>query len=107
MLGGLATGAHLLWVLIKPSFDGLENVFMLPARNPPFLARRAAMFEGAVLAQIAPVAPYGPPGFHIREAIDQMLAGRADIDIGRSATVPTVTNGRCPFWSDAETLSVR
>ena len=57
LLAGLATGANLLWVLIKPSFDGLENVFMLPARNPPFLARRAAMFEGAVLAGIAPVAP--------------------------------------------------
>ena len=34
MLDGFAPLAHLLWMLVEPPLDGLEDGFMLPAGDP-------------------------------------------------------------------------
>ncbi len=55
MLNGFTPLAHLLRVLVEPSLDGLEDVFVFPAGNPAFLARGAAILDGASLAGSGPV----------------------------------------------------
>jgi hypothetical protein len=39
-------------MLIEATLDYLENVFMLPSRDPSLLGGGTAMFDGAVLADV-------------------------------------------------------
>src|SRR5262249_53147308 len=43
MLDRLAPLAHFFWVLVEPALDGLENLLMLPTRDPSLLAGGAAV----------------------------------------------------------------
>jgi hypothetical protein len=52
MFDGVATLAHLLWVLVGPALHCFEILRVLPAGDAAFLAGVAAMFEGASLADI-------------------------------------------------------
>ncbi len=54
---------------------------MLPAANPAFLARGALILDGAVLADIGPVAAQGQSLFLVCVVVDQALASWAKIDI--------------------------
>jgi len=56
MLDGLATPAHGLRVAVEAVLDFIEKLFVFPAGDPALLARGAAIFDGAVLADVAPVA---------------------------------------------------
>jgi hypothetical protein len=56
MLGRLATLAHRVRVLIEALLYGLQQMLMLPARDPPLLASRATLFNSAALTGIGPVA---------------------------------------------------
>ena len=50
MLNGLAALAHFLRVLVEPSLDGLENMFMLPAFDPALFTGRAVLLYRTALA---------------------------------------------------------
>jgi len=67
-------------MLVEPPLDGLEKVFVLPARNPALLARGASILDGARLASITPIAALDEPLFLARETVEQTLPSRADID---------------------------
>ena len=54
---------------------------MLPARDPAFLARGTLILDGAMLAEIGPVAVQGLAAFHIGEVVRQAFAGGADVNI--------------------------
>ena len=72
---------HLLRVLVEALLDSFKNVFVLPARNPAFLAGRAAIPHGTSLASIGPIAVQRQSLFFIGEVVDQAFAGRTKIDI--------------------------
>src|SRR5262249_14107373 len=55
MLGGLATLAHSVRVLVEPLLYGLQHMLMLPARDPSLLASSAALFDRAALTGVGPV----------------------------------------------------
>jgi hypothetical protein len=57
MFDGLAPLPHGLGVIVEAPLHLFQNVLMLPARNPPLLAGRAAGFECTVTARIGPIAP--------------------------------------------------
>jgi hypothetical protein len=42
MLDRLAPLAHLVWMLVEPALDSLENVLVLPSGDPSFFAGGAA-----------------------------------------------------------------
>ena len=56
MLGRLTTLAHRVRIVIEALLYGLQQMLMLPARDPPLLASRAALFNSAALTGIGPVA---------------------------------------------------
>src|SRR5271169_1278712 len=57
MLGRLAALTHGLRVLVEALLDGLQHTLMLPARDTPLLAGRAARLERTVTTGIGPIAP--------------------------------------------------
>ncbi len=81
MLDGLLPLAHSVEALVEPALNGVENMLMLPTRNPPLLAGGAAALEGAALAGIGPVAAQEQPVFLAREAVGETFTGRTDIEI--------------------------
>jgi hypothetical protein len=48
---------HGMRVVVEASLCLLQHMLVLPARNPPLLASRAASFECTVTARIGPIAP--------------------------------------------------
>jgi hypothetical protein len=54
VLGGLATYAHRLWVVIETPLHGLEYVLILPSSDQSLLGRSAAMLDGAALTGVGP-----------------------------------------------------
>src|SRR5215470_19217501 len=56
-------------------------MFMLPARDAPFLAGGTAALEGTALAGVGPVAAQNEPVFLCREAVGETLTGRTDVEI--------------------------
>jgi hypothetical protein len=74
MFGRLATLTHGLWVLVEAPLYGLQHVLMLPARDPPFLAGRAARLECTVAAGIGPIAPQLMAVLLIRVVVLQLFA---------------------------------
>src|SRR5262249_61195888 len=54
MLDCLATLAHGLWVCIKALLHSLEQMFILPSRNPPLWPGRALCFERTILSGRGP-----------------------------------------------------
>src|SRR5208282_4661637 len=81
MFGRLATLAHGLRVLVEAPLYGLQHVLMLPARDPPLLAGRAARLERTVAAGIGPIAPQPLPVLLVRVMVRQLFAGRTAINI--------------------------
>src|SRR5437763_7770591 len=81
MLDRFAPLAHLFRVLVEPALHGFENMLMLPARDPSFLAGGAAVLDGAALADIGPVAAQDQPVFLVRVVIGECFTSRADVDI--------------------------
>src|SRR4249919_1928464 len=81
MFDRLATLPHGLWVLVEAPLYGLQHVLMLPARDPPLHAGRAARLERTVAARIGPIAPQLLPVLLVRVVVLQLLAGRTAIDI--------------------------
>ena len=63
------------------NFDGLKEVFVLPAGDAALLARGAAILDDASLAGSGPVAAQGQSLFLICEVVDQALSGRTDVGI--------------------------
>src|SRR3974390_2569916 len=77
----LAAPSHGLRVLVEAPLDGLQNVLVLPARNPPLLAGRAARLERTMLARLSPHTPELLPIPPVRGVVLQLLASRTAIDI--------------------------
>ena len=73
ILDRLATLAHGLWVCIKALLHGLEQILMLPSRNPPFRRGRTLRFERTILTGCGPVAPQHLAVFFVCIAIRQSL----------------------------------
>jgi hypothetical protein len=48
--------AHRVRIPIEALLYGLQQMLMLPARDPPLLAGRAALFDSAALTGVGPVA---------------------------------------------------
>ena len=81
VLHRLAPLAHPLRVLVEPPLDRLKNMLMLPALNPSFPARGAAVLDGAAQACVGPVTSQGQPLLLVRVSVRQSLTGRADVDV--------------------------
>ena len=81
MLDRLATLAHGLWVCIKALLHGVEQMLMLPSRNPPLRPGRALRFERAILTGVGPVTPYPLAIFLASEAIWQLLSSWTAIGV--------------------------
>src|SRR6202048_5344937 len=81
MLTRLAPLAHFFRVLVEPALDGFENMLMLPARDPSFLAGGAAVFDGAARAGIGPIAAQHQPVFFVGVAVGETFTSRTDVDI--------------------------
>jgi hypothetical protein len=81
MFGGLAPVAHGPRVLVEALLYGVQHMLMLPARDPPLLAGRAARLECTVAARIGPIAPQLLPVFLVRAVILQLFACRTAIHI--------------------------
>jgi len=56
MLDRLTPLTHLLWMLVEPALDRLENMFMLPSGDPTLLTGGAVVLDSAALARVGPVA---------------------------------------------------
>jgi hypothetical protein len=63
MLDRLAPLAHLLRMLIEATLDYLENVFMLPSRDPSLLGGSTAMLDGTILTDVRQIAAQGQSMF--------------------------------------------
>jgi len=79
MLDRLATYPHGLRVLVEALLCGLQHVFMLPARDSPLLAARAARLERTVTACICPIAPQLLVALLVRVMVLQLFAGRTAV----------------------------
>jgi hypothetical protein len=73
MLDRLATLAHGLWVCIKALLHSLEQMLMLPSRNPPLWPGRALRFERTILTGRGPVTPQHLAVFFVCITIRQSL----------------------------------
>src|SRR5262249_56960087 len=78
---GPAPLALLLGMLVQPTLHRLNNVLMLPSGDPPLLAGCAAVFDGAVLAGVGPVAAQDQSMFLVCVVVGELLAGRTNVDI--------------------------
>ncbi len=67
MLDRLAPLAHFFWVLVEPALDGVENLLMVPTRDPPLLTGGAAVLDDAALAGVGP-AVRDQPIFLVRKS---------------------------------------
>jgi hypothetical protein len=81
MFDCLSTLAHRFWVCVEAPLHGLEQMFMLPSRNPPLWACGALGFERTVLAGCGPVASYPLAIFLIREPIRQAFVSWTAIGV--------------------------
>jgi hypothetical protein len=69
-------------MLVSPaSASGFENMLMLPARDPSFLAGGAAVFDGAARAGIGPIAAQDQTVFFVGVAVGETFTCRTDIEI--------------------------
>jgi hypothetical protein len=73
MLDGLSTLAHCFWICIKTLLYSIEQMLMLPSRDPPLWPGRTLGFKRTISTGIGPVAPYPFASFLAREAIWQLL----------------------------------
>lgn len=62
----------------------VNQIFVLPSCDPSFLTAGAAVLKRAVLARVDPVSPDFEASFFPCVAIDQLIPGRAKIDIAIS-----------------------
>ena len=81
MLNRLTPLAHFFRMLVEPALNGLENLLMLPTRDPSLFAGGAAVLDVAALASVGPVAMQNQPMFLVREMVGEPFTGRADVDI--------------------------
>ena len=62
MFDGLPTLTHGLWVLIEPPLNRFQNIFVLPATDPAFLARRCNDLSTSThCTEVGPVPPNSSP----------------------------------------------
>jgi hypothetical protein len=73
MLDRLSTLAHGLWVCIKAPLHSLEQILVLPSRNPPLWPGRTLRFERTILTGCGPVTPQHLAVFFVCIAIRQSL----------------------------------
>src|SRR5262249_57150822 len=73
--------ANLLRMLVGPALHRLENVLMLPSRDPSLVAGGAALLDGAALTGVGPVAAQDHSIFLVRVAIGEPFTGRTDVNV--------------------------
>ena len=61
VLDGFSALTHRLWVLIEPPLNRFQDIFVLPATDPAFLARGTTIFQRAPAAEVGPVASNSSP----------------------------------------------
>src|SRR4029450_3734258 len=81
MFDGFAALPHLLGMFVEPALDGLEDLPMLPTRDPALAAGRALGLDRTGQTGCRPIAAERLALLLIRISIGQQLAGRAEIDI--------------------------
>src|SRR6185437_8887253 len=81
MLDRLATLAHGLRIVVEALLYGLQHMLMLPARDSPLRAGRAARLEHTVTACICPIASQALVALLVCVMVLQLFAGRTAIHI--------------------------
>ena len=81
VLCGLATDAHGLGRTVQLFLHRIEDGFVLPAPDAPFLGRRASGFQSAAGAFARPVAVQREPLLHRCGSVRQRLAGGTTIGV--------------------------
>ena len=81
MFRGLASGAHGPGRAFQPLLHRVEDGFVLPTLDAPFLCRRALRFQRAGDAFRRPVVMQLSPCLDVRISPGQLLAGRTTVDV--------------------------
>src|SRR6185369_7397053 len=81
MFDRLTALAHGVRVLVETLLHRLQHMFVLPTRDPPLLAGRAARLERTVAACIGPIAPKPLLVLLVRVVVLQIFAGRTAIHV--------------------------
>ena len=81
MLDRLAPLAHGLRVRLETLLYGLDDVLMLPSRDPALLARGALVLDRAGSARVGPIATQLLSVLRGSEVVLEVLASRAAVDI--------------------------
>src|SRR5262249_26975148 len=81
MLDSLATKAHSERVRIEPLLHGVEQVLVLPSRDPSLGPRRALGVVRTILTGVGPAARQDLVGLFVFIAIRHPLAGRTTIGV--------------------------
>src|SRR5262245_63322465 len=81
MLDCLTTRAHGIRILVEPFLHRLDNLLVLPPRDPTLFARRALGLDWAATTRIGPITVKCLAVLLGRIAILQFLARWAPIDI--------------------------
>ena len=86
MFDRAASRAHQVWITFHPCGGFIDEMFILPAGDPAFLARCAAGFQEASLAFIPPIPSVHQTAFFASVAICELPASRANVDAGLDVT---------------------
>jgi NAD(P)-dependent dehydrogenase (short-subunit alcohol dehydrogenase family) len=91
MFDGLATLAHSLWVCIKTLLHSIEQVLMLPPRNPPLWPGRALRFMARAFVRGDAAAVHGVSRYSkaddIANAVAFLAHAKAQYITGSTLTV--------------------
>src|SRR5262245_2628863 len=81
MLHRLTPQAHRLRICVEPPLHSIQQMFILPSCDAPLRPCRALRFERALGTCSGPIAPQNLARLLVGVAIEQMLAGRATVDV--------------------------
>src|SRR5258708_589384 len=81
MLDRLAPLAHLLRMFVEPALHRLENVFVLPSRDPSLRCGGAEFLDRAILAGGGLVAAHDQSMFLVGIAVGELCTGRTDVNV--------------------------
>ena len=102
----LATLSHGLWVCIESLLHRLEQMLMLPSRNPPLWPGRTSRFERTILTDCGPVTPQHLAVFFVCVAIRQSLPSWTAIGV-LPWQIRKVLLTEAPFGFGARRLRLR
>jgi hypothetical protein len=81
VLDRLTPLTHRLRVLVETTLHRLDDMLVLPSRDPALLARGALILDSAGPARVRPIATQLLSVLNGREVVFEMLAGGAAVDV--------------------------